>query len=246
MAETTGANKETLKALLKEAALGRVSPKMTKKERAKRFPKKHTGPVLRKPRPRRATYTAKDVRLKDIPPLEFAYDWIVPVDPAEYIETYEKKGASGVVKLLGDDAWNHAVYVTGIGAGAAAAGLAAKGTARLARWLYNKAKKMKKTKKAAPKKPPKNVKGRGLLDIQDEFAETKLKVQEARQQTHDLLKGIKKVEARLGTTTGRQRKNVMKEIKGMRDRVKRHNEEKLNPLREKLNNLGAEIKERSK
>ncbi len=163
MAEATGANKETLKALLKEAALGRVSPKMTKKERAKRFPKKKTGPVIKKTPPTKTFVggTAKDVRLKDIPPLKFAFDFISPVDPEEYIDTYEKKGASGVVKLLGEDAWNHATYVAGMTAVGAAAAGAAKGTAAVAKWLYNKAKKAKKT---TPKKKPKPSKPLGITD----------------------------------------------------------------------------------
>jgi hypothetical protein len=159
-----------------------------------------------------------------------------PVDK-ERIEKYGKSIIEGegkkVAWMAAEDAATIALMsVIGLGAKAVMKG----------------AKKfIRKRKQVAPVEIQKNVKsGKSLDDLQREFQKTKRQVEQARKEAYQYVKGMKTIRSRLATTSGREHKNVLAQIAGLRRRAKQHNKEKLNPLRQKLNDLGVDIKNRSK
>tara|TARA_R110000796_G_scaffold69117_5_gene157888 strand:+ start:4634 stop:5281 length:648 start_codon:yes stop_codon:yes gene_type:complete len=170
-------------------------------------------------------------------------DILSPVDK-ERIEKYGKSIIEGegkkVAGMVAEDAAMIALMsVIGLGAKAVMKG----------------AKKfIRKRKQVAPVEIRKNVKsGKSLVDFQRElqetqreFQKTKRQVEQAKKEASKYVKGMKTIRSRLATTSGREHKNVLAQIAGLRRRASQHNKEKLNPLRQKLNDLGMDIKNRSK
>lgn len=163
-------------------------------------------------------------------------DIISPIDK-ERIKKYGKNIVEGEGKKIAGMAAEDAAMIalmSVIGFGAKAAMKGAK-------------KFIKKRKQVAPTETRKNIKrGKSLTDFQREFQETKRQVEQAKKETHQYVKGIKTIQSRLQSTSGRERKNVLAQMAGLRRRANQHNKEKLNPLRQKLNDIGVEIKNRSK